>query len=62
MTDIITKVDRSQPKIVDPDVMVHQKNNKLFLIHLSKNTHEEYIFKSVHSASKEFNRLTSKER
>lgn len=55
-----TIIDRTKKKVSAVDTTVRQRNNKLFIAYLSKNVHEEYTFKDIESASKEFERLTNK--
>ena len=55
-----TIIDRTKKKVSAVDITVRQRNNKLFIAYLSKNVHEEYTFKDIESASKEFERLTNK--
>lgn len=57
---MVTMIDRTRKKVSAVDTTVRQRNNKLFIAYLSKNVHEEYTFKDIKSASKEFERLTNK--
>lgn len=53
--------ERIANKLNMPEIKIRQRNNKLFIAYLTKNTHEEYTFPTIGGASKEFCRLTGKQ-